>query len=366
MPRAKLVIWELTRACKLSCIQCTAGALPERSPAELSTYEAYKTIDQIAGLRPEEVIITGGDPLERPDIHQLIDYATRRGLDPVITLSPSPLLTGNTVGKLRRFGLSRIAIAIDASSPERHDAVRGIPGQFGATLMTIRWAHTAEMAIEVNTLVTRRNLHDLGTIGGLLTGLSVDRWNVYFPVPVAGSREEDMLTADEAESAFASISDIAARAPFSVRTFEAPQYRRFQLQKSLEKRQQSLERYFMSGDEHDALLQQASSGASSDRSETVFISHSGEVASSPFLPLTAGNVRYQPLGSICRFSKLFTSLRELQLEGKCGRCEFRRICGGSRARAYAATGNLLAADPLCSYEPGRYAATAPMFSEVIQ
>ena len=137
--RARVVMWELTRACKLACAHCPVGAQPRRSPLELSTYEAYKTIDQIVSLNPDELIITGGDPLERPDLFQLIDYARRRGLKPSLTLSPTPSLNGATIGKLKHHGLARLVLSLDSPTPEQHDGRRGITGQFGSTLLAIRW-----------------------------------------------------------------------------------------------------------------------------------------------------------------------------------------------------------------------------------
>src|SRR5512138_1450496 len=153
--RARIVMWELTRACKLTCVHCPIGAQQRRSPLELSTYEAYKTIDQIVAMSPEEVIITGGDPLERADIYQLIDYARRRGLQPALTVSATPTLTGAAVGKLKRNGLTRIVVGVDSATPDRHDTARGISGQFASTLMALRWARTSGLALEINTLVTR-------------------------------------------------------------------------------------------------------------------------------------------------------------------------------------------------------------------
>jgi radical SAM protein with 4Fe4S-binding SPASM domain len=344
------------------------GAQQKRSPVELSTYEAYKTIDQIAALHPEELLITGGDPLERADVYQLVDYAVRRNLHPTLSVSVTQLLTGNAIGKLRRHGLARLAISIDASSPERHDAVRGIPGHFTQSLLAIRWARTSELALEINTLVTRRNVEDLETMAQLFADLSVQRWNVYFGVPTPETSKREALTADEIEQVFERLYAIGQRSPVAIRTIEAPHYRRFVLQKGLEARRRTLDRYFESADADDATLEQnAISRATTDRSEVVFVSHSGEVSISPFLPLTAGNVRYQPLSTIYRTGDMFTNLRDdSRLKGKCGLCEFRRICGGSRARAYAATGDLFAADPLCSYEPGQFAAAAPILNHAVR
>jgi len=323
--RGRIVMWELTRACRLSCVACTVSAQPRRSPVELSTYEAYKTIDQVVALQPADFIMTGGDPLERSDIYQLIDYARRRGLQPSMNVSATSLLTGAAVGKLKRNGLSRLDVSLDSCVPDRHDAQRGINGQFAATLMAIRWARTSDLPVGVNTLLSRRNANDLESLAGLLTDVGAVCWNLYFLVPIGDTKTTDILAGKELEDVMRRLETIRSRVAYPVRIFEAPQYRTF------------------------------------DRTEVLFISHTGEVSASPFLPLTAGNVRYQPLASLYRTSELLASLRDgSNLKGKCARCEYRRTCGGSRARAFAITGDLYAADPLCSYQPGPLADSIPV------
>lgn len=354
-----VVTWEVTRACRLNCVHCPVAAQQRRSPLELSTYEAYKTIDQIVSLRPEEFVLTGGDVLERVDLYQLIDYARRRGLKPTITLTVSSALTGAVIGKLKNNGAERIALALDSTAPERHDAMRGIPGNFSATLLALRWARTGELPVEVNTLITRRNAGDLATLAKLLGDLGVARWNLYFAVPVGHSKNIDMVTPEEADGILESIHDIAGHVKFPVRVLEAPQFRRVVFQKKAKATQESLDRYFAS--EADLLTSVVSAGglASAMSSNAIFISHTGEVSASPFVPLTAGNVRYQPLGSVYRTSELFAALRDTSnLKGNCTRCEFRTVCGGSRARAFAVTGDLFASDPLCAYQPGTFTPAA--------
>lgn len=352
--RPRVVMWELTRACKLACAHCPAGASPRRSQLELPTYEAYKTIDQIVSLNPDEVIITGGDPLERTDLFQLLDYARRRGLAPSLMVGVTPALTGSAIGKLKRNGLARIVISLDSSSPKRHDAVRGITGQFGSTLLAIRWARTAELPVEINTLLGPHNLDDLHTVAELLGDVDVSRWNVYFHVPTRGAKHVEMLTADEVEQVFETLHALSGHVPFPIRTFEAPQYRRFVLQKAVEERQRSFQQDF----DADATGLRIDDDASREAvavNNYLYISHTGEVSISPFLPLTAGNVRYQSLSTVYRYGELFASLRdEGSLTGKCGRCEFRTVCGGSRARAFAFSGDLFASDPLCAYHPGTF------------
>lgn len=325
MDTKPIVVWELTRACRVQCVHCTAGKQAKRNPLELSTYEAYKTIDQIIALSPAELVFSGGDPLERADVFQLVDYARRRGLKPAVTLTPSSALNGAVFSKLRTNGADRVIFAIDGADPEQHDKIRGVPGHFTATLQAIRWARTCALPVEINTLVTASVFRSIRSVASLVGELGAIRWNLYFVVPVRGSRDLDTLNADDVENAFGRIYDISTTAPFEVRTFEAPQYTRYVMQHS----------------KNVAIPP-----------DVLFISHTGEVGVSPFVPTAAGNVRYQPLSWVYHNSDLLIALRDdRNIKGKCGRCDYRAICRGSRARAFATTGDLFASDPLCAYQP---------------
>ena len=324
------IVWELTRACTLACINCPIGAQRRRSVLELSTYEGYRTIDQIATMQPRSFLMTGGDPFERADTVQFIEYARRRGLDPILNISATPILDGDALTLARRAGLTRVAIAIDSPHPERHDAVHGVIGSFGATLGAIRNARSRGLAVEVNTLVSRHNLRDLPAMPELLAELDVSAWNLYFLVPNGPSKAIGMPTGDELEATFDVLWNAATNWGLRVHAIEAPQYRRYLVQKGITAAHQAAE-------------------------ERVFISHSAEVTPGEFLPLTGGNLLYQPLGVIYRSSDLFVALRDNDnLKGKCGRCEYRAICGGSRARAFAMTGDAFGTDPLCAYQPGGF------------
>lgn len=352
-----VVMWELTRACDLHCRNCTIGATENRGPNELTTYEAYKTIDQIAGLTPRELIMTGGDPLERGDIDQIVNYARRRGLDPALALSPTSQLTSDAIARLERNGLSRIVLSIDGSTPETHEAGHGVAGTFARTLRAAGMAKSANLAVEINTLITGRNAGDLEAIADLIRSIGIVRWNLYFQVPLATSHAE-MISAEEAERLFGIIDQIRGREKFTVRIIEAPHYRRYRLQRSLDARLDNAANANwsdFSGYEPDdnGGLQDVMESALHGAKDFVFISHAGDVRASEFLPFSAGNLRYRPLGTIYRVSDLLVALRDPEnLKGKCGGCEFRRICGGSRARAWATEWNVFADDPLCAYQPG--------------
>ena len=336
-----VVMWELTRACDLQCRGCPSGADAKHGANELTTYEAYKTIDQIATLDPRELIITGGDPLEREDVYQIIDYTRRRGLEPALVLSPTPQLTYDAVAQLAHNGLTKIVFSIDGSTAGTHQSLHGIGGSFALTLRAIRWAETAGLQIEINTLVCRRNRDDLEAIVDLIRPFRVARWNVHFLVPVAGSVVIEMITAEEVEHVFARLEEIREREAFAVRVIEAPHYRRFRLERKLHRNLEWPD-FTTYEDTTPELAPHA----------FVYVSHAGDVRPSEFVPQSAGNLRYRSLSTIYRGSDLLVALRDpANLKGKCARCDYRQICGGSRARAWAMTSDLFGSDPLCAYEP---------------
>ena len=317
------VLWELTRLCDQHCRGCPTGANEQRDPNELTTYEAYKTLDQIAALRPRELIISGGDPLARDDVYQVIDYARRRGLDPSLVLTPTRELTFDAIAKLERNGLTRVVFSVDTPVKQW------------------QWAQMVGLRIEVNTLVLRGNAADLESIVERIRPYGIDRWNVHFLVPTGASRELQMITATEAERVFETLEKIRTRERFALRVVEAPHYRRFRLQRIL------LSRLTGDWDDFTGYVTEDEGGVRG----FVYISHAGDVRPSEFVPHSAGNLRYRDLGTIYRGSDLFVALRDPDnLHGKCRHCEFRVLCGGSRARAYAMTGDLFGADPLCAWK----------------
>lgn len=341
-----VILWELTRACDLHCRGCPSGADERRSTSELTTYEAYKTIDQIAALQPRELVITGGDPLEREDVFQIVDYARRRGLDPALALSPTSHLTFDAMERLERNGLTTVVVGLDGSAEEIHRSVHGIAGTFAATLRAMRWAECARLRIEVNTLVCRQNVDDLEAIVELIRPFQITRWNVHFLVPVGGSAQIQTIAGEEVEGVFARIAAIGEREKFSVRVVEAPHYRRHLLERDLDR--------MLAGEQSTDDWSQFVDCIRPGASGFVYVSHAGDVRPSEFVPQSAGSLRFRSLGDIYRGSDLFVALRTAEnLKGRCGRCDYREICGGSRARSWAATGDIFAADPLCSYEPER-------------
>jgi radical SAM protein with 4Fe4S-binding SPASM domain len=351
------VIWELTRACDLACRNCPNTDHETLSPLELRTYEAYKTIDEIASVRPRRFVITGGDPLRREDLGQIIDYACRRGLDPALTLSPTAITSEESLRSLRGDGLKRVIVPLDDAAAEGHDAWRGVAGSFRTTLHLIGTALTAGLKVEVNTLVSRRNVGHLRRMHEQLVTLGVASWNLYFLVPRRGMREAEMLDATVVEQLFEVVQILRAMQPMPIRVFEAPHERRYELQIAAARREGRLDAMFDTT--HRNAFKGYAAVDSAAPEEIIFITHSGEVWPDELLPMVAGNVRYSPLAAIHRQGAIFASLRDrTNLKGKCGWCEFRSVCGGSRARAYAMTGDPFASDPLCAYRPGALALTS--------
>jgi radical SAM protein len=340
--RPMLVIWEMTQACDLKCKHCRANSRVQRHPLELSTAEAFHLIDQIAAMHVPLFVLTGGDPLKRPDIMPIVQYACRRGVKTSLTPSTTPLLTRNAIFELKKSGLMRLALSLDGPTAELHDGFRGVAGSYKRTLDAVGWCHEAGLPVQINTTVSHHNVAELDNMIELLTSLKVVLWSVFFLVPTGRAQLSDLLNAEEHEQVFAKLYATSKRVKFHIKTTEGQHYRRYVLQ------QKALAPDAKSEEE---LIAQAPNGVN-DGKGFVFVSHTGEVYPSGFLPLPAGNILWEPLADIYQNSPLFRSLRDpAQLKGKCGRCEFNEVCGGSRARAYAITHDPLAEEPCCVYAP---------------
>lgn len=351
--RPFLVIWEVTQACDLACKHCRAAAQPLAHPEQLTTSQGKKLIDQIAELQVPLFVITGGDPIKRADIFDLVRYATNKGIHTALTPSATPLLTREVIFKLKEAGLVRLGVSLDGSTPEIHDTFRGLPGAYARTIETVRWANEAGIPIQVHTTVSRHNAHDLDRLSALLHELEIVMWNVFFLVPVGRGKTEDLLDGAEFEQVFAKLFELSKEVPFQIKTTEAMHYRRFLLQQNIAERKR--EQAAHPGDQVHAKTIGWATRRINDGKGFVFVSHMGNVYPSGFLPIYAGNIKTQPLAEIYRDAPVFQALRDTsQLKGKCGACEYKEICGGSRARAYALTGDLLAEESCCIYQPKGY------------
>ena len=364
-----LAIWEVTQSCDLACKHCRAAAQPIAHPDQLSTAEGKGLIDQIAGMQVPIFVFTGGDPLKRPDVYELIRYAAEKNVKVAVTPSATPLLSREAIFKMKEAGVVRLGISLDGSSPEIHDVFRGLPGAWARTIQAIEWAGEAGLPIQVHSTISRHNAHDLDNLCALFEKLAIVMWNVFFLVPVGRGQLNDLLSGEEFEDVFAKIYELSHRVSFQIKTTEAMHYRRYLLQHNLQEKQvQSGKVGHGSRQPHAAAAAEYEPGAPkadaqartqgwatrrvNDGKGFMFISHVGNVYPSGFLPIHAGNIREMPLADIYRNAPIFKALRDTsRLEGKCGACEYKEICGGSRARAYALTGDPLAQEPCCIYQP---------------
>ena len=308
---------------------------------ELTTLEGKKLIDDIAQLEPPAFIFTGGDPLKRPDIYELVEYAASKYLQPAMTPSATPLLNGESLMHLKRAGLKRLALSLDGPTPELHDSFRCVPGSFVRTLDAMHCANAIGLPVQINTTISRRNIKELEDILSVVKNFRIVMWNLFFMVPAGQAETADLPSPEEFESAFARIYELSQALPFKIKTSEAPHYRRYVLQ----------QRSQLTAEEKPAHARLEMSPINEGKG-LMFISHTGQVLPGGFLPVSAGNVRDDSVLEIYRNSEVLRQLRDPNnLRGKCGRCEFREICGGSRARAYALSGDIFAEDPSCVYIP---------------
>jgi heme b synthase len=338
----RLVAWEVTRACDLACLHCRAVAQPHADPRQLSTDEAFRLVDTIATFRPPVILIlTGGDPLKRPDIFTVAARASQAGLR--VVMSPSGThVTPASVAELKRAGVQRISVSLDGSAPALHDSFRQVPGAFEQAIASLAYTREGGLPFQVNTTVTRHNRHDLADMLRLAVDLGAATWDVFMLVPTGRGKVQMEITPEEYEETLQWVYGASQGAPIQVKMTCAPHYKRIQVQ---ERRRQP------AGTRPAPAAHGFSRGCMAGVG-FCFVSHIGEVGGCGYLPLLAGNVRQAPLTEIYRESALFKSIRDAELlQGRCGICEYRLLCGGCRARALGATGNYLGEEPFCTYQP---------------
>ncbi|AZH25492.1 TIGR04053 family radical SAM/SPASM domain-containing protein [Haloplanus aerogenes] len=347
--RPFVLVWELTRACELTCKHCRADAQPERHPDELTTAEGKALLDEARRFGENQlVVLSGGDPLARDDTVDLVHYGADRGLLMTLTPSGTASLTPDRVDALADAGARRMALSIDGGTRAAHDEFRGEPGSFDSTIQAAEAARDAGLPLQINTTVCAETVDELPAIRDLVADLGAVLWSVFFLVPVGRGAVLDSVDPETAEDVMAWLAEVESAEAFGIKTTEAPHYRRVALQQR---------RDDGTGDAADAIGRRTGITAGDG---FAFVSHVGEVFPSGFLPESAGNVRERSLVELYRESDLFTALRDTDaLRGKCGACEFREICGGSRSRAYATTGDPLESDPLCAYVPEGYDGPLP-------
>jgi len=334
-----LVVWEMTRACALVCRHCRASAKLHRHPQELNGEEPYRFLDQVVRARPGIFILTGGDPMQRPDLYDLIGYATGKGLRVALSPSATPLFLEADLKRMKDLGCARISLSIDGATRKSHDRFRGVKGTWDMTMQALQNIRAAGIEVQVNTTFTRQNIGDFDGMVKLLEEIKPVLWSVFQLVPTGRGKVSDLLNAYEMEELFVKLARLSVKVPYDIKTTEGHHYRRVVLQQL---------------HDHKALQKRAPIGIN-DGKGFVFVSHIGEIQPSGFLPITGGNVRTDELVEVYRHSEVFRNLRNASLlKGKCGVCEYQDLCGGSRARAYALTGDYLGEEPLCAYVSPNY------------
>jgi radical SAM protein with 4Fe4S-binding SPASM domain len=303
-------------------------------------------LDQLAQFpKPPMIVLTGGDPFKRADLLDIVEHARSLGLEVSITPSATPRVTSYVIGRLRQAGIARLAISIDGANPRTHAAMRGVKGSFLRSIRILQAARREGISIQVNTTLTPLNFGQIRDLAALLENLDVDLWAVFFLVPVGRAAGSPRLTSEQYEEAFERLWHESQRRPYAIKTTEAPHYRRFAIQHQLRKTKRKA----------GLLPQPYVPVGINDGKGVMFIGHTGAVYPSGFLPIICGTFPQSNIVRIYQRAPLFRRLRDAdRLEGKCGACEFRHICGGSRARAYAVTGNPFAEEPDCAYVPASW------------
>lgn len=352
-----IVIWEVTRACELKCIHCRADAQLTPDPRELTHQEGLELIDQIYEMNNPLLVFTGGDCMLREDLFELADYAIQKGMRVSISPSATSNVTKEKMLLAKKVGLSRWGFSLDAPVAEVHDQFRGVTGSFSLTIEKIQYLHELEMPLQINTVITRYNYHLLEEMAQLVAKLGAVMWYIFLLVPTGRGQIQDCITPIEHEKVFRWLYQLSKTAPYDIKTTAAQHYRRVVLQEKMREKaiRNGQIRYEDTITTDSASLvdgiKRAPKGVN-DGNGFLFISHIGDVMPSGLLPIKAGNIRETPLAKIYREAKLFQDLRQPnKCKGKCGVCEYNEICGGSRSRAYAVTGDYLESEPFCVYIP---------------
>ena len=360
-PRLQLVAWEITRSCNLLCAHCRASALHGAYSGELTTEECFKLIDQILEVGNPILILTGGEPLLRKDFFEIAEYASSKGLRIVMGSNGTPV-TAEIAARMKQVPVARIGVGLDFPSPELQDKFRGEPGAYEAAIKGINEARKAGVEVQINATITRLNAKYLDDLLALAKKLGAVAFHPFMLVPTGrGKGLADVeLSPQEYEDILNWIYDKQAELGDKMffKPTDAPHYLRIMKQRDKQARIEAE----AAGCPHNAVAM----GGAKPHAHAMntlsrgclagvgfcFISHRGQVQGCGYLDVSAGNVREQSFGEIWNSSPLFCDLRDLTLyKGKCGLCEYRKLCGGCRARAYEASGDYLEAEPYCIYEP---------------
>jgi radical SAM protein len=356
-----LVIWETTQACALACRHCRASARPWRDPLELTTDEGRRVVRQTAEMGTPLIVFSGGDPVSRLDLVDLIAEGKACGLRTATIPAATDKLTADLVGRLKEAGLDQLALSLDFPDAALHDAFRGVPGAFEKTMRAVAWAHGAGLPLQINTTLCADTVPYLERMAAFVETLGIVFWEVFFLVPTGRGSVMGGLRPEECERLFAVLHEVQEKSSFIVKVTEAPHYRRHVAQhvrhaaghRGRPRGSVEMPSLLTTSEGPGHTVGLAPRGVNAGNG-FLFVSHRGEVFPSGFLPVAAGSVRERHLADIYRNAPLLRALREPDLlKGRCGYCEFRQICGGSRSRAFALTGDPFATDPWCAYQPAR-------------
>jgi MoaA/NifB/PqqE/SkfB family radical SAM enzyme len=337
-----LVIWEVTRACALSCVHCRADAIARRDPRELTTDEGFHLLEQVRafGTPPPLLVLTGGDPMWRKDLAELVGHATRCGLTVALTPSGTAMATRARLEELKGAGLSRVAVSLDGPDPDSHDAFRRVKGSYANTMKIIDVVIALGLPLQINSTVSRLTLPRFQEMAARVADFPLTLWAAFFLVQTGRGAGLEQITPQECEDVLRFLDGLSRTVPFGIKTTEAPHYRRVQMASAA------------AGAAGRGRKPLRAPRAVSDGNGFVFVDHVGNVCPSGFLPMPRGNARQGRLVETYRDDPVFRRLRDPNaLGGRCGRCELRANCGGSRSRAFAATGDAFGEDPLCAYDP---------------
>ncbi len=365
-----LLFWETTKACKLACRHCRAEAIAEPLPGQLSAEEGMRLIDDLRAFTPRfpVVIFTGGDPFMRRDLFELARHARSYGMPVGFAPSVTPLLTEEAARRMREVGAKTVSISLDGARADTHEGIRGVEDHFRQTEEAVRLLVREGHTVQINTTVMRSNVEELADVAALVASWSAHIWEVFFLIRVGRGSELEELTPEENEDVVHFLYD-ASRYGFIVRTVEAPFFRRVVAWRKEISPTTDPATAFRLGPLYRRLSERlrenlgapansrAQSVGTRDGKGILFVSHDGDVYPSGFLPVRLGNVREENIVEVYRTHPMLRAIRRAEFVGRCGACEYADLCGGSRARAYATSGDPLGEDPACAYRPTAVAAS---------
>ena len=346
------IAWEVTRACAFACKHCRADAQHQRDPGELTTDEAYRLIDRLADFGSPMLIFTGGDPMMRRDLFDLIAHASGKGLRCSLTPTATALPTIEKLKQAKAAGIRRIALSLDAPTRNAHDEFRQVPGSWERTMKILHNAKEVGLSVQVNTTVSIFNVDELPKMVPFIQEVEAVQWSVFFLVPTGRAQAQYMISPNKHEDVFNWLYDLSQEAAFDIKATAAPMYRRVAIQRKKAETNHHQDVTFQgAGFQYADGLNRPTKGVN-DGNGFLFISHVGQIMPSGFLPIDCGNVRDQDVIDVYRNHPVFQDLRTYEkLKGKCGYCDYRDVCGGQRGRAYGVTGDYMETDPACVYEP---------------